>query len=328
MLRRNWGQGNDLMSRVRDLMEYEVHTRDGARRGYPAFVSRDECKTLIFFIDRVQELVNYLLRSRSSRPSAYEIRDHAAALDFPDWRRYLRQIELPLYADDDDRHILRLRGGLPASDTLLDGIQAGTASHRPCRDEQNCLACLFSSYALGTVGVDNGGFDFITLREEIATRVIRDRFSPGQEHDAADAMRTAQDVLMFSLQPPPRGSQFTIDQEIDIGEYMAWPVQGQNTSCFRRHTDGQWYLEYQDENRRRVSQQEVLEYADTARRRLGYTRAVVRPTLVCYERIIENAPPPGVANAVASSGITRHSSAGDRRDGMGTYVRQSKKGKQ
>lgn len=40
-------------------------------------------------------------------------------------------------------------------------------------DEQNCLACLFSSYALGTVGVDNGGFDFITLREEIATRVIR-----------------------------------------------------------------------------------------------------------------------------------------------------------
>lgn len=34
-------------------------------------------------------------------------------------------------------------------------------------------------------------------------------------------IQTAQDVLMFSLQPPPRGSQFTIDQEIDIGEYMA-----------------------------------------------------------------------------------------------------------
>lgn len=116
MLQRDWSRGDDLMSRVRNLMQYEVVSREGAQRGLPAFVSRDECKALLIFIDRVEELAEFLLDSRSSRhrESGDDIQARAAALGFPAWRDYLRRTELPLYSDDFGSRILRLRGGLPA----------------------------------------------------------------------------------------------------------------------------------------------------------------------------------------------------------------------
>lgn len=81
------------------------------------------------------------------------------------------------------------------SETLLDSIADGTRAHITCSskqsiqkclraefagltshvfvDRERCLACLFARYALELAGIASGNFDFIALREQIATRVIQ-----------------------------------------------------------------------------------------------------------------------------------------------------------
>lgn len=115
MLQRNWDWRGDLMSRVRELLRYEVVTREGAQRGLPSLMCRDECKALIIFIDRVGDLANYLLNSRTQRDRdcGLDMRQRAIDLNFDAWRTYLKRTELPLYTDEYGNRMLRLRGGVP-----------------------------------------------------------------------------------------------------------------------------------------------------------------------------------------------------------------------
>lgn len=54
----------------------------------------------------------------------------------------------------------------------------------------------------------------------------------GRRRRNRQCIQTAQDVLMFNLQPPPEGLGFSIGEEIDIGEYMAVSAHLQSvTTC-------------------------------------------------------------------------------------------------